>query len=166
MDTQQRSPNPQLAAFRTAFNGLSRGRQIAVVAAAVGLISTFFHWYNVSVSEGAFSVSASINGWHGWGYAAILGFVVAGAVTLLPLAGRSLRALIPSLPPAVTEARVVLGAGAVATLAAILFIATEGTSASGPGFSAGPSFGAYLGLLCGIAIAGGGFLMQQEPSAE
>jgi hypothetical protein len=86
-------------------------------------------------------------------------------VTLLPLAGHALRAIIPSLPPAVTEARIVLGAGAVATLATILFMTTEGTSASGPGFSAGPSFGAYLSVLCGIAVAVGGFLMQQEPSA-
>jgi hypothetical protein len=144
---------------------LHRGRQIAVVAAVIGLISSFFHWYTVSASAGSFSVSGSINAWHGWGLLAILGFVVAGAVALLPLGAQTLRALIPSLPPSVTEARVVLGTGVLAVVATIIFMATEGPSVSGAGLSAGPSFGAYVGLLCGIAIAVGGFLMQQEPTA-
>jgi hypothetical protein len=153
------STNPQVEAFKRAFNGLSRGRQIAIVAAVLGLISTFLHWYSVS----AYSLSVSINGWHGWGYFAILGYIVAGVVVLLPLAHTSVRALIPTLPPTVTEARVVLGAGLAALLGTIIFMATEGGgSLSGPGFSAGPSFGAYIGLLCAIAIAVGGYLMQQE----
>ncbi|HWE63035.1 MAG TPA: hypothetical protein VHB98_15085, partial [Chloroflexota bacterium] len=111
MSTRPTSPNPQMEAFRATFNSLSRGRQIAIVAAVIGLISTFFSWYGASVKTGTFSVSSSINGWHGWGYLAILGFVVAGAIVLLPLTGRSVRALIPTLPPMVTDARLVLGAG-------------------------------------------------------
>jgi hypothetical protein len=165
MSTGPTSTNPQVQAFQRAFNSLSRGRQIAIVAAVLGLISTFLRWYSVSVGVGSYSVSASINGWHGWGFLALLGYLVAGIVVLLPLAQRSVRTLIPSLPPDVTEARVVLGAGLAALLGTILFMATEGGgSVSGPGYSAGPSYGAYIGLLCAIAIAVGGYLMQQEPA--
>jgi hypothetical protein len=166
MSTGPSSTNPQVQAFQRAFNSLSRGRQIAIVAAVLGLISTFLRWYSVSVGIDSYKVSASINGWHGWGYLAILGYVAAGVVVLLPFAHTSVRALIPTLPPDVTEARLVLGAGLAALLATILFIATEGGgSHSGPGYSAGPSYGAYIGLLCAIAIAVGGYLMQQEPAS-
>jgi cation transporter-like permease len=71
--------------------------------------------------------------------------------------------LIPTLPPTVTDARVVLGSGIVAALAVILFMATEGSGANAPGFSEGPSIGAYVGLICAVAIAVGGYLMQQDP---
>jgi hypothetical protein len=165
MNTGPTSTNPQLEVFRRAFNSLSRGRQIAIVAAVLGLLSSFLHWYTVSAGLDQYHFSASINGWHGWGFLALLSYVVAGVVVLLPFAHTSLRALIPTLPPTVTEPRVVLGAGLAAALSTIIFMATEGGgSVSGPGFSAGPSFGAYIGLLCAIAIAVGGYLMQQEPS--
>lgn len=164
MSTQPRQPNPQLEQFKATFNGLSRGRQIAVVAAVVGLLFSFFSWYGVSVSGAGYSASSSINGWHGWGYLAILGFLVAGALVLMPLLGTSLRKLIPTLPPTVTDARAVMGAGILAAIGTILFMTTEGTDVSGPGFSAGPSFGAYIGLICAIAIAVGGYLMQRDPA--
>jgi hypothetical protein len=159
------STNPRVDAFRQGFNSLSRGRQIAIVAAVLGILSTFLHWYSVSAGLGDYHFSASINGWHGWGFLALLGYLVAGVVVLLPFAHTSLRAMIPTLPPTVTDARVVLGAGIAALLGTIIFMATEGGGiVSGDGFSAGPSFGAYIGLLCAIAIAVGGFLMQQEPA--
>src|SRR5579862_7792610 len=124
MNTQPMSSNPQLKAFRAAFDSLSRGRQVASIAAVIGLISTFLPWYGVSAGTGSYTFSASINGWHGWGYLAILGYLFAGAVVLLPLTGRSVRALIPTLPPTVTETRLVLGAGGVAAVATNVFMAT------------------------------------------
>ena len=163
MSTGPRQINPQLDQARRVFNGLSRGRQIALVAAVVGILASFLHWYGASYS-GAVSASTSITGWHGWGIIALLGYVVAGAVVLLPLGGMSLRGLIPSLPPTISDARVVLGAGIVSALAVILFIATEGSGVSVPGYSEGPSIGAYIGLICAVAIAVGGYLMQQEPA--
>lgn len=164
MSTGPRQINPQLDQARRVFNGLSRGRQTALVAAVVGILVSFLHWYGASYNVGGVSASTSINGWHGWGIIALLGYVVAGAIVLLPLGGMSLRGLVPSLPATVTDARVVLGAGVVSTLAVILFIATEGSGASAPGYSEGASFGAYIGLICAVAVAVGGYLMQQEPT--
>jgi hypothetical protein len=165
MSSQPGGSNPQLQQAQQMFNSLSQGRKIAIVAAVVGLIFSFFHWYGASASVGSFSVSASINGWHGWGIVAILLFIVAGAVVLMPFIGLSVRKLAPTLPPAVTDATVVMAAGVIAAIAVILFMLTEGTGVSGANFSEGPSFGAYIGLICAIAIAAGGYLMQREPAA-
>ena len=65
---------PQVGQLTSAFLRLSLGRRVTLVAAAVGLLSTFLHWYGVSVDDPPFSYSAAINGWHGWGYIAILGY--------------------------------------------------------------------------------------------
>jgi len=146
------------------FNSLSQGRKIALIAAVVGLIFSFFPWYGASYSAGGFSSSASINGWHGWGWLAILSFIVAGALVVLPLAGISVRRMITALPPKVTDAMLVMGAGGIAAITTILYMLTEGPSVSGPGWSAGPSFGVYIGLICAVAIAAGGYLMQKEPA--
>ena len=166
MASQSSGSNPQVEQARQLFNSLSQGRKIALIAAAVGLVFSFFPWYSVSVNIAGFSSSGSESGWHGWGWVAMLCFIAAGALILLPVRGISLRSLIPSLPPTVTDARLVLGAGGVGALAVILFMLREGSSTSGPGYSAGPSIGAYVGLLCALAIAAGGYLMQQESTAR
>jgi len=153
---------PQVEQLKSAFLRLSLGRRVALVSAVLGLLSTFLHWYGVSVDEPPFSYSAAINGWHGWGYLAILGYVVAGALSLLSGSGSMVRGLIPTLLPAATDARIVMGSGAIAALATILFMLTEGSGGTVPGISEGPSFGAYLGLLCALASVTGGFLLDRE----
>jgi hypothetical protein len=165
MSSQPGQPNPQLQQAQQMFSSLSQGRKIAIVAAVVGLIFSFFHWYGASASAAGFNVSESINGWHGWGIIAILLYIVSGAVVLMPFNGLSVRKLVPTLPPAVTDATVVMGAGVIAAIAVILFMLTEGSSYSGPGYSQGPSFGAYIGLICAIAIAVGGYLMRSDPES-
>jgi hypothetical protein len=155
---------PQLEQLTSAFLRLSLGRKVTLVAAVLGLLSTFLHWYGVSVDDPPFSYSAAINGWHGWGDVAILGYIVAGALSLLFRTGTTVPGLIPSLPPSVTDARLVMSAGAVAVLATVLFILTEGSGGTVTGISQGPSFGAYLGLLCAFACVTGGFLLDREPA--
>ncbi|HWE60922.1 MAG TPA: hypothetical protein VHB98_04355, partial [Chloroflexota bacterium] len=66
--------------------------------------------------------------------------------------------------PSVSEAKLVMGIGGVAALAVIIFMLTTGRNVSGPGISAGPSIGAFAGLICAIAIAFGGYLLQREPT--
>ncbi|HVA91300.1 MAG TPA: hypothetical protein VNL71_15810 [Chloroflexota bacterium] len=161
MDTQS-TQAPQTAQVIGWFTTLSRGVKVVLIAAAVGLLSSILNWYSASASYGGISYGGSINGWHGWGYVAILGFAVGAALTMLVVRGGSVRNLAPSLPSVVTDARLVAGAGAVSALAVIIFMLTEGSSVSAPGFSEGPSFGAYLGLLCGIALTIGGYLLDQE----
>ncbi|HVA90372.1 MAG TPA: hypothetical protein VNL71_11080 [Chloroflexota bacterium] len=162
--------NPQVDHAKQMFLSLSLGRRIALVAGVVGLIVSFLHWYTASYSASfggaGLSESTSISGWHGWGIVAVLLLIVSGVVAVLPLIGiTSVRALVPSLPPTVTDAMVLMGAGVIAVLTTILFMTTEGSGVSGPGYSEGPSFGAYIGLICGIAVAAGGYLMRSEPAA-
>ncbi len=154
--------NPQVDQARQMFLSLSLGRRVALVGAVVGLIDSFLHWYSVSIAGYG---GASENGWHGWGLLAVLLLIASGVVAIFPLMGiRTVRGLIPTLPPVVTDSMVLMGAGVIAVLAVILFIATEGPSGSAAGISYGPSFGAYIGLICGIAVAAGGYLMRSEPT--
>ncbi len=149
--------NQQVEQAKQMWSSLTRGRQIALAAAVVGVIVSFLPW-----SSYAGTGLGQMSAWGGWGFLAILGFLAAGAIVLLPLFGRSVQALIPSLPPTVTDARMVMGAGGIAVVATLLFIVTLPHDAtSGVGWT--PSFGAYIGLLCGVAIAAGGYLMQTEP---
>jgi hypothetical protein len=165
MGTSPSRPNPQLQQAQEMFKGLSKGRQVTLIAGVVGLIISFFPWYKVSVDYAGFSSSSSISAWHGWGFLAALLFIVAGAWILLPMLGVQVRGILASLPPTVTEARLVMGIGAVALLCTILFMLTEGPSGSSVGVSYGPSYGAYLGLIVSLAIIVGGYLTQQEPAA-
>jgi hypothetical protein len=164
MSSKPGSPNPQLQQAQQAFNALSTGRKIILIAAVVGLIDSFLHWYTVSVSAGVYSASGSDSGWHGWAFIAVLLFIVSGAWILLPMLGVQVKGILSSLPPNFTEARLLMGAGAIALLCTILFMITDGPSGTGPGVSAGASIGAYIGLLVSIAIIVGGYLMQSEPA--
>jgi len=156
--------NQQVQQAKQMWSNLTRGRQIALAAAVVGVIVSFLPWYSASASYLGQSVSSSVNGWSSWGYLAILGFIVAAVVVLLPLFGRSVRGIIPSLPPTMTDARLVMGAGGVALVGALLYLLTANKdSVNVPGVSVGPSFGVYIALVCGAAIAAGGYLMQTEP---
>jgi len=159
-------PNPQVAQAKQMFLSLTLGRRVALVAGVVGLIFSFFHWYSVSYDAGPFSGSASISGWHGWGIISVLLLIASGVIAVLPLVGiPSLRSLVPTLPPTVTDSMVLMGAGVIAILTTLLFMFTEGSGASGAGYSEGPSIGAYVGLICAIAVAAGGYLMRTDPAA-
>lgn len=166
MSSNPGQANPQVEQAKQMFLSLTLGRRIALVAGVVGLIDSFLHWYSASASIGGFSASDSINGWHDWALISVLLLVLSGVIAVFPLVGiRSIRGLAPSLPPTVTDAMVLMGAGVVAVITTILFMTTEGPSASVPGVSIGPSFGAYVGLICAIAVIVGGFLMRSDPAA-
>lgn len=155
-------PNAQVEQAKQMWSNMNRGRQIGLVGAVVGLIATFLPWYSAS----GFGISSSISAWGGnfWSYLAILSIVIGGAVILMPLLmgpGRTVRGMIPSLPPTVTDARIVLGAGIAAIIFTLLFIVTSGHE-SVPGFSVGPAFGSYLAIVCGAVIAYAGYTLQSE----
>jgi len=158
-------PNQQVEQAKQLWNNMSRGRQIGLVGAVVGLIATFLPWYGISA--GNFG-STSWSAWGGgiWSLLAILSIVVGGAIILMPLlmgTGKTVRGMIPSLPPTVTDARVVLGAGVAVVVFTLLFIVTSGhNNLDGSGISAGPSFGAYVAIICGAAIAYAGYMQQTE----
>ncbi len=166
MSSNPGQTNPQVDQAKQMFLSLTLGRRIALVAGVVGLIFSFFHWYSASYSAGPYSGSASISGWHGWAIISVLLLIASGVVAVLPLLGiPSIRALVPTLPPVATDGMILLGAGVISVITTILFMLTEGTGTSGAGFSEGPSIGAYVGLICGVAVAAGGYLMRTDPTA-
>jgi hypothetical protein len=166
MGTNPSRPNPQLQQAQEMFKGLSRGRQVTLVAGVVGLIISFFPWTKSSASSTFVSASVSDNGWHGLAFIAVLMFILSAAWIILPLVGVQVRGILASLPPTITEARLVMGAGVIGLLCTVIFMLTDNPSGySGPGVSTGPSLGAYLAILVSLAIVAGGYLIQQEPAA-
>ncbi|HXT34280.1 MAG TPA: hypothetical protein VN837_01775 [Chloroflexota bacterium] len=168
-----------VAGLRQAFLGLSLGRRLAVGGAVVAFVFSFLHWYSYSQSAQVSGVagygwSSSIIGWHDWAFIGLLFLIIGGLLALAPLIGLpSVRRFVPGLPPTVSDAEVVMGAGVLAVVAILLFIVTEGSSTSGyfsavytsGALSKGASYGAYIGLICGVAMAAGGYLMRSEPAA-
>ena len=165
MSSNPGQPNPQVDQAKQMFLSLTLGRRIAFVAGVVGLIFSFFHWYTASGGAGPYAFSASISGWHGWAIISVLLLIASGVLAVLPLVGiPSLRALVPALPPTATDGMILIGAGVISVLTTLLFMLTEGSGVSGAGYSEGPSYGAYIGLICGIAVAAGGYLMRTDPT--
>ncbi len=138
------------------FASLAFGRQIALVAAIVGFVMSFFAWE--TAGSGGYGVS--YNGWHGIGVIAVVFFIVSGAVAVLPLLGMSLRLLIPGLPANVPDALLLFIAGVVATLS-VLAVLTEAIATSG--VSAGTA--GWIALVAGLAIIAGSYLLNSETGA-
>ena len=149
--------NQRMDTYKRGLLALGPGRRMAAGGAVLGLISSFLPWYGVS----AFGFSASVDGWHGWGFLAALAFLGAGALVLLPVFGVSLQPLHDALPPTVDETRLVLGAGVIAVVTTLLFIVTTGGGGSSL-VSAGPAIGAWISLLCGVLVAAGGYTLQHK----
>ncbi|HTJ71529.1 MAG TPA: hypothetical protein VL551_28560 [Actinospica sp.] len=146
-------------------------RKIAIpdlVFAAAGLlafIATFLPWW--SYSADGFSVS--VNGWNSASAAGDLNKTITGPLVWIPmllllvLGGLALaRALVaPQLLPGKIFYQVATGVGAFAALLVII----RWMSYFDPkdGGSAGASFGTYLGLLLGLAVAGVGIWALRQP---
>ncbi|MGH3421313.1 MAG: hypothetical protein ACRDOD_17205, partial [Streptosporangiaceae bacterium] len=69
---------------------------------------------------------------------------------------------LPPLPQ--TDAMIFAIIGVFMVVMALLWLLTgSGTTVSGPGYSAGASFGLYIGLIAAIVVAVGGFLKRSDP---
>ena len=163
METRQQQTSAIVEQARNLYAGMSGARRVAAAAAGAGLLSSIAPWYGASSSIQGYSVSTSIDAWHGWGLLAVLAFILAGAVALLPTLGDRARAAIPNPRLRVDDARLTSGFGALAILATLIFMRTEGSGVSFPGYSEGPSFGSYLGLLSAVAVVVGGALRGPKP---
>ncbi|MGH7723299.1 MAG: hypothetical protein ACRENL_10815 [Candidatus Dormibacteria bacterium] len=133
----------------------------------VALIAVFLPWYSASfncggvVGCGGLSSSVSVGGlsyWSGWLFflAVLVGlalFVIRTFVSSVTL---------PPLPQ--TDAMIFAIIGVFMVVMALLWLLTgSGTTVSGPGYSAGASFGLYIGLIAAIVVAVGGFLKRSDP---
>jgi hypothetical protein len=127
----------------------------------VAFITVFLPWYSTSVQLGGFSSSGSVGGlglWAGW-----LFFLVAIVGIVLFVFRNFVSSVnMPALPQ--TDAIIFLIVGIALVVLGILWLLTGGgTTASGPGYSAGPSFGLFIGLIAGAVVAVGGFLKRSDP---
>jgi hypothetical protein len=148
---------------------LSNGDLAIAGGLLVGLISVFLPWYSVSENESAicgglpgcsnvsFSSSVSAFGlWAGWLFFLVL---IVGIVLFV------LRTFVPGVNvalPVVDNLIYTVVGGAMIVLALLWFVTNPG-GASGPGFSAGPSFGLFIGIVAGAAVAIGGILKRSDP---
>ncbi|MDB5059170.1 MAG: hypothetical protein JWO59_2642 [Chloroflexi bacterium] len=133
--------------MRQGVSSLNIGVGLVVLGGVVGFIFSFLHWYGVTPHGGS---TMFLNGWHGWGFPASIIFIVAALIGLGRLAGLA-------VGPAATEAGLLVVLGVAAVVCTIIFMVTEGNG-YGAGFSKGPLYGAWVGLICGIVIALGGLL--------
>ena len=127
----------------------------------LALITTFLPWYSASASVAGFSSSVSINGFNYW--SGLLFFIV----VLIGLALFVLRTFVPtvSLPAMpLNDAALYMVIGVFLALMALIYLlAASPAGYSGPGFSAGSSFGLWIAIITGVAVAAGGFLKRSEP---
>lgn len=129
-----------------ALNKLSLGRKLVLGGGLLLFIDTFLTWQKVSVSFGAASVSATANAWHGfWG-------VFLGLMTIVILVWAGAKAFGVALPAVVPDGLATLALGALIALFAVLKTVTENYSA----------WGSYLGIVLGVAVAAGAWLVFQE----
>ena len=140
---------------------MSRNSMLIGGGAVVGLISTFLPWYSTSSSYGGFSASASISGFSSWGILFFLAALV--LVALVGLRNFAASVNLPAFPAQDWMISLILSAVMIVGAALFWLSAGGGASVNVPGFSAGPSFGLYLGLLAAIVAAVGSFMSKMDP---
>jgi hypothetical protein len=133
------------------FNALSLGEKIIVPAGIILFIAGFFPWYRVSF----FGVSVSANAWEApgaiWSILAILiGLAMVAIIGVKTFAGSD---TLPDQVGGMTWPKIMLGMGAAAVVFIVIKFINESSSLS---------IGFYLGFVCAVALAAGGFLMFQE----
>jgi preprotein translocase subunit SecG len=147
---------------------LSNGDMAVGVGLIVGLIALFLPWYSYSYSTGSiagvtagFSDSGSVGGlnyWTGWFFFL---FVLIG-LALIILRTFAPTVAIPALP--INDSMTYIVVGAVMAVGALLWwLLGAPASFSGNGYSEGVSFGLFIGLICGIVVAVGGYLKRSDP---
>jgi hypothetical protein len=146
----------------------SNGDTAVGVGLIVSLIAVFLPWYSVSsncngVSAGcaAFNYSASVGGlsyWTGWFFflAVLIG------LGLFILRTFATQVALPALPQSDAMLYTIVGVFMV-VMALLWLLLGSGGVVSGPGFSAGPSFGLFIGIVAAIVVAAGGFLKRSDP---
>jgi hypothetical protein len=144
----------------------SNGDTAIGIGLVVAFIATFLPWYSASFNCGgsalcnglntSFSVSG-LNDWPGWLFflAVLVGLALFILRTFVPTF------TIPQLPQ--TDAMIYMIIGVFAAVMALLWLVTHTSGGGGAGYSYGPSFGLYIGIIAGIVVAVGGYLKRTDP---
>jgi hypothetical protein len=143
---------------------LSNGDIAVGAGLIVGLIALFLPWYGYTYSGGGIlgiSGSGSVGGlnyWTGWFFflAVLVGLALIIMRTFAPTVA------IPALPLNDAVTYMVVG-GVMVVMALLWLVLGAPASYSEVGFSAGVSFGLFVGLIAGIAVVAGGFLKRADP---
>jgi hypothetical protein len=143
------------------FSKLRTGELIAGVCGVLLLIVMFFSWYGIGGAAGsilgAANIDTTVNAWKAFDFIDLVLFVtalVAIGAAVLAASGRSV-----ALPVAASVIVTVLGI--IVTLLVLYRIINQ----PGPNDVVDVKFGAYLGFLLCLGIAGGGFLAMADEGA-
>jgi hypothetical protein len=147
----------------------SNGDAAIGIGLVVALIAVFLPWYGASfncgnvsgLACGSYNTSVgALSGWAGWLFflAVLVGLAFFVLRTFVPTVQ------LPALPQSDAVLFVILGIF-MAVMAILYLVTYGGVSGSGPGYSVGPSFGLFVGLVAGIAVAAGGFLKRSDPQS-
>lgn len=137
-------------------NRLSRGEQIAGVAAVLLLIDMFLNWYSANLSgalsaaANKFGVDTAVNAWQSFSTTDLLIFIT--ILAALVMVGMQVMARSANLP--VSLPLVVAALSALTTLVVLWRIINQ----PGPNDFINVEYGAYLGLLLLIALTYGAIL--------
>ncbi len=140
----------------------SNGDTAIGIGLLVGLIAVFLPWYRVSFEGGVLgNYSNGVSGFNFWTGLLFFLAVLVG-IALFVIRNFAHQVKLPDIGQ--PDGILYLGIGAfMAVMAIVYWLTTSGDNISGPGFSSGPSFGLFLGLLAGLAVAAGGVLKRTEP---
>jgi hypothetical protein len=136
------------------FMALGIGEKIIIIAGVVLFIDGFLPWYSVDLGPlGDFTR----NGWESpgaiWSILAVLVALAMGAAVVV----RGLtEAEVPDNVGGFSWPKILLGGGVAALVLVLIKLLNE---------SSHLGFGFYLGIICALALAGGGFLMFREEQA-
>ncbi len=137
------------------------------VGLIVSLIAVFLPWYSVSANCGGivgcagFNYSASVGAlsyWAGW----LFFLALLAGIVLFVLRSFAPNVNVPELPQTDAMLYTIIGIF-MAVMAVLWLLLGSGTTVSGPGYSAGPSFGLFIGLIAAIVVAVGGYLKRSDP---
>lgn len=146
---------------------LSNGALAVAGGLVVGLVDTFLPWHSTTIPLVLGTTSGShdaLGYWSGW----IFFLAVLVGVALFVLRTFTPQVNIPAMP--FTDAMIYAGIGVVMILCALLWLVTGGgysgfydQYASLAGYSSGPSFGVFLGIIAAAVVAVGGYLARSDP---
>jgi len=161
----QQAPAAQSVDLQKAISGFKMPEWLIVGGSLAFVIASFLPWYAASYTfKGALGIAASdtstsANAWN-W-FPGVLAALLAIA-TIGFFAARLYNIALPALPAPDRVIYMALG-GAIAFFSLIELtqfphIDTGGLSSIYGSFSAGPSFGLFLGLIASVAIIAGGYM--------
>lgn len=134
---------------------MNKQRKLILIAAAIGIISTFLPWIKISAGAFGYNVSQSTNGFHGIG---IFYFILLIAAAIIAGIGDQKLMLQKNMRLAV------IGAGVLALICLIISYSdvSDATSANGFGVvDASIGIGMILSFLAAIAVAVIPFVIKQ-----